>query len=171
MAGESREVVIDKVTLNIGVGQAGDRLAKAARILETLTGHKPVQTISEKTIRDFNIRKGLPIGVKVTLRKKDAEDFLKRAFEAKGNKMSSYSFDRQGNAYFGIPDYTDFVGMKYDPEIGIFGMDVAVVLKRRMGYRISRRRINRKHLPNAIRVTKEESIKFLKERFKVNTVE
>ncbi|MHB8396136.1 MAG: 50S ribosomal protein L5 [Thermoplasmataceae archaeon] len=164
------DIVIDKVVLNIGIGQAGDRLTKASRVLEILTNHKPVQTISEKSIRDFNIRKGLPIGVKVTLRKKDAEEFLKRAFYAKGNKISIYSFDKQGNAYFGIPDYTEFEGMKYDPEIGILGMDVAIVLRRRMGYRIARRRINRKHIPQKLRISKDESVKFLKTKFKVSTV-
>ena len=164
------DVVLDKVTINIGVGQAGDRLNKAARVVEILTKHKAVQPVSEKTVRDFNIRVGLPIGVKVTLRKKDAEEFLKRAFESRENKLSSYSFDKQGNAYFGVSDYTDFDGMKYDPEIGIFGMDIAVVLKRRMGYRIARRKINRKHIPAKLRITKEESIEFLKKKFKVSIV-
>lgn len=164
------DLVIDKVVLNIGVGQAGDRLSKASQVLEMLTSHKPALTTSKGTVRDFNIRRGLTIGVKVTLRKKDAEDFLERAFYAKDYKIPSYSFDRQGNAYFGIPDYTDFKGMKYDPDIGIFGMDVAIVFKRRGGYRVKNRRIGRKSIPSSIRVSKEESSKYLEERFKVRLV-
>ncbi len=148
MSNPMQEIVIDKVVVNIGVGQAGDRLNKAARVVEMLTNRKPVFTTAKRTVRDFNVRKGLQIGVKVTLRKNDAVEFLKKALYAKGYKIPHYSFDRQGNAYFGIADYTDFKGMKYDPEIGIFGMDIAVVLKRRGGgYRLERRRVNRKHLP------------------------
>lgn len=164
------DLAIEKVVLNIGVGQAGDRLSRASRVLEMLTSHKPLTTTSSKTIRDFNIRKGLQIGVKVTLRKKDAESFLERAFFAKDYRIPSYSFDKQGNAYFGIPDYTDFKGMKYDPDIGIFGMDVAIVFKRKGGFRLRSRKIEKKPIPPGIRVTKEESVKFLQERFKVKMV-
>lgn len=164
------DLVIDKVVLNIGVGQAGDRLSKASQVLEMLTSHKPTMTVAKGTVRDFNIRKGLTIGVKVTLRKKDAEEFLERALFAKDYRIPSYSFDKQGNAYFGIPDYTDFKGMKYDPDIGIFGMDVAVVFKRRGGYRVKLRRIARKSIPSSIRVTKEESSRYLQDRFKVRLV-
>lgn len=156
-----RDITIDKVVVNIGVGQAGDRLTKATRVLEMLTEHKPVVTTSKKTVRDFNIRKGLTIGTKVTLRGKDAEEFLKRALYAREYKVPHYSFDKQGNAYFGIADYTDFKGMKYDPNIGIFGMDVAVVLKRRGGYRLSKRKVSAKKLPQKIRVQRDEAMKFL----------
>lgn len=164
------EIAIDKVVLNIGVGQAGERLNKAARVLEMLTEHKPVFTTSKKTIRDFNIRKGLTIGTKVTLRGKGAEDFLQRAFYARENKINHYSFDKQGNAYFGIPDYTDFKGMKYDPDIGIFGMDVAIVLRKKGGYRVAKRRIGRKSLPSKLRIDREDSMKFLSEKFGVTII-
>jgi large subunit ribosomal protein L5 len=164
------EVVLEKVVVNIGVGEAGERLNKAARVLEMLTDHKAVLTSARGSVRDFNIRKGLQIGTKVTLRGPDSVDFLQKAFYAKDNKIASYSFDRDGNAYFGIPDYTDFKGMKYDPEIGIFGMDVAIVLKRRGGFRLSRRTIRNKKLPRRIRVTREEAMKFISETFNVTVV-
>lgn len=164
---QMQDISIEKVVLNIGAGSAGDRLIKAQKVLEMLTNHKPVVTTSKKTVRDFNIRKGLTIGTKVTLRGEDAEDFLKRAFFARDYKIQNYSFDKQGNAYMGIPDYTDFKGMKYDPDIGIFGMDVAIVFKRRGGYRLSRRKIRTKKLPDKIRVKKEESMEYLKEKFGV----
>ncbi|PYB67709.1 MULTISPECIES: 50S ribosomal protein L5 [unclassified Thermoplasma] len=164
------EIIIDKVVVNIGVGQAGDRLTKAAKVLEMLTGHKATNTLAKKSVRDFNIRKRLPIGVKVTLRKKDAMEFLNRAFYVKDYKITDYSFDKHGNAYFGISDYTDFKGMKYDPDIGIFGMDVAIVFKRRGGYRIERRRIAARTVPNSIRIKKEEAQEFLQKNFKVTVV-
>ncbi len=169
-ANQMTKIVIDKVVINIGVGAAGERLTKASRVIELLTHHKPVITKSEKTIRDFNIRKGLSIGVKVTLRKDDAYKFLKEAFYAKDYKIPVYSFDKQGNAYFGITDYTDFKGMKYDPDIGIFGMDIAIVLKRLGGYRLSKRRISKKSIPSRIRVSKDESIKFLEENFEAKII-
>ena len=165
-----QEIILEKVVLNIGAGQAGERLNKASRVLEMLTEHKPVLTTSKKTVRDFNIRKGLQIGAKVTLRGKDAEEFLKRAFYARDYKIQHYSFDKQGNAYFGIPDYTEFEGMKYDPEIGIYGMDVAIVIRRRGGYRLARRKIGTKSLPAGIRVSKEDSMKFLAEKFNVQVI-
>ncbi len=165
-----QEVTLDKVVINIGVGQAGDRLNKAVKVIEMLTNHKPVLTISKKTVRDFNIRKGLQIGAKVTLRGDDAEDFLKRALYAREYKIQHYSFDKQGNAYFGIPDYTEFKGMKYDPDIGIFGLDVAVVMKRRGGYRVRRRKIGAKKLPTSIRIPREETMKFLSENYKVEVL-
>jgi large subunit ribosomal protein L5 len=165
-----RKIAIDKVVINIGVGAAGERLTKATKVLELLTGHKPVLTSSRKTIRDFNIRKGLNIGAKVTLRKDDAYKFLKEAFYAKDYKIPVYSFDKQGNAYFGITDYTDFKGMKYDPDIGIFGMDIAIVLKRAGGYRLPRRRIRSRSIPKSIGIGKEEAIHFLEENFQAQII-
>ena len=169
-ANEMTQIMIDKVVVNIGAGQAGERLNKASRVIEMLTKHKPQLTTAKRPVRDFNIRKGLQIGVKATLRKTDAEDFLKRALYARDNKIQHYSFDRQGNAYFGIADYTDFEGMKYDPDIGIFGLDVAVVLKRKGGYRLPKRRIGSRSISSSMRIPREESMKFLEEKFKVNIV-
>ena len=70
---------------------------------------------------------------------------------------------------FGISDYTDFEGMKYDPEIGIFGMDISVVL-RRPGNRITQRALLRRRIPKSHRVTREEAIAFMKEKFEVEVV-
>ena len=70
-----REVMIEKVVVNIGVGQAGERLNKAMKVIEMLTNHKPVLTTGKKTVREFNLRKGLTIGTKVTLRGEDVIKF------------------------------------------------------------------------------------------------
>lgn len=165
-----REVLLDKVTVNIGVGEAGERLLKAKKILEMITHQKPISTKAKRTNRDFGIRPGMEIGCKVTLRKAAAEDFLKRAFWTRNNRIAEYSFDHEGNFSFGIPDYTDFEGVKYDPEIGIFGMDVTVTLKRR-GKRISQRRRMSRRIPSHHRVTKEEGLEFVKTKFGVEVVE
>lgn len=165
-----RQPRIEKVVINIGVGDAGERLTKAQKVLEMLTKQKPVVTTAKITNRDLGIREGMPIGCKVTLRGEDAESFLKRALWIRENRVAVYSFDRRGNLSFGITDYTDFEGMKYDPEIGIFGMDVSVSIAR-PGYRIARRRIMKRSVPKDHVVSKEEAVNFMKEKFDVEVVE
>ncbi|MCD6109048.1 MAG: 50S ribosomal protein L5 [Thermoplasmata archaeon] len=160
---------IAKVTVNIGVGEAGERLKKAETVLENLTGHKPVETISKTTNKEWGIRKGMPIGCKVTLRGKDAEDFLIKAFKIRKNRIPDYSFDDDGNVSFGIPDHTLFEGQKYDPEIGIFGMDVSITIEK-PGYRVKHRRIARKKIPRKHRVTMEEAIEFLSNKFNLEVI-
>ncbi len=165
-----REVLLDKLVINMGVGEGGEKLRKAEKVIEILTHRKNVRLHAKKTIRDFGIRKGLPIGIKVTLRGKDAEDFLRRALWVKGFKVPNYSFDSQGNLNFGISDYTEFEGVKYDPDIGIFGMDINVVFKRR-GYRVAKRRIKRAKIPARHRVTREETMNFMREKFNIEILE
>ncbi len=160
---------IEKVTINIGVGEAGERLKKAETVLQKITSHKPIQTLSKTTNKDWSIRERMPIGCKVTLRGKDAEQFLKNALQTRENKMSDYSFDDQGNLSFGIPDHTLFKDQKYDPNIGIFGMDISITVQR-AGYRIKRRRIGRKKIPQRHKVTKEETIEFFTKEFNVEVV-
>jgi len=161
---------IAKVTLNIGVGESGERLEKAMKVLEGLTGRKPIKTLSKTTNKDLGIRKKMPIGCKVTLRRKEAEDFLKKAFKIRDNKISWYSFDRNGNLSFGIPDHTLFPDQKYNPEIGIFGMDVCITLEK-PGYRIKRRKIGSRSIPKKHRIQREEAMEFISKRFNVEVVE
>ncbi len=110
-----RRPKIEKVVINIGVGEAGERLAKAQKVLQMLTEQVPMVTHAKVTNRDLGVRFGMPIGCKVTLRGEVAEDFLKRALSIRENRVATYSFDKEGNLSFGISDYTDFAGMKYDP--------------------------------------------------------
>ena len=165
-----REVRIEKVVVNIGVGEAGERLVKAQKVLEMVTGHKSVQTASRTINRDWGIRKGMPLGCKVTLRGEDAEAFLKKALPIREMRVPEYSFDKEGNMSFGISDYTDFEGMKYDPDIGIYGMDINVVL-RRAGNRITKRALLRRSIPKEHRVARDEAIQFMKDNFNVKVIE
>ncbi|KYK29467.1 MAG: 50S ribosomal protein L5 [Candidatus Proteinoplasmatales archaeon SG8-5] len=167
--GKMRIIRVQKTVVNIGVGESGENLTKAERVLEMLTNRKPIRTLSTTTNRDLGIRKGQPIGCKVTLRGKEAEDFIKRAFWVNENRIADYSFDPEGNFSFGISDYTDFEGMRYDPEIGIIGLDMCVTLSR-PGRRVALRRIGQRKLPKNQRVTKEEGIEFMKNKFKVEVV-
>lgn len=165
-----KKIEIGKVVVNIGVGEAGEKLSKAEQVLVLLTGQKPSQTISKTTNRDLGIRKGMPIGCRITLRGEKVQDFLKRAFWVKSNKIMSYSFDPGGNFSFGISDYTDFKGMRYNPDIGIFGMDISVILSR-PGNRVMCRKRAKGRVSRSHRVTPNEAKQFVRERFNVEVVE
>jgi large subunit ribosomal protein L5 len=165
-----RQVTIIKVVVNAGVGESGEPRTKAERVLKMLTDQKPVATRAHTTNRDFGIRAGQEIGAKVTLRGEAAERFLERAFEARDRQLDPMSIDRAGNFSFGIPDYTDFTGMKYDPEIGIVGLDVAVEIGR-PGWRIRARHTASRPIPSSLRSTPEETRKFVQERFQLTWLE
>ena len=165
-----RDVRVEKVVVNIGVGEAGERLSKACKVLEMVTGQNPIRTIAKTVNRDLGIREGMPLGCKVTLRGEVATDFIKRALIIREMRVPEYSFDKEGNMSFGITDYTDFDGMKYDPEIGIFGMDVNVVL-RRAGNRITQRMLLKRRIPKGHRVQRDEAIQYMKDNFSVKVVE
>ena len=161
-----RDVYIDKVVVHMGVGESGDKLVKAEEIMKTITRQTPVRTIAKKTQPAFNVRKGAPIGCKVTLRGKPARDFFKTSLGIIDRILFDTQFDKSGNFSFGIEEHTDYPGMSYDPQIGIYGMDINVVLERR-GIRITRRRMEQKRLPAKQRVNKEDAIQFLKQNFQV----
>ncbi|RLF69318.1 MAG: 50S ribosomal protein L5 [Thermoplasmata archaeon] len=166
----NHDIRIEKVTINIGVGEAGEKLNRAQKVIKMLTGRKSTQTISRITNKDLGIRKGMPIGCKVTLRRDEANDFLKRAFWVKENKIMSYSFDPEGNFSFGISDYTDFENMKYDPDIGIFGLDISVVLTR-AGKRVKQRKRAPGHIPHSHRIERNEAIEWVSKTFDVEVLE
>jgi large subunit ribosomal protein L5 len=170
MSDTMRQPRIDKVVVNIGVGEAGERLNKAQKVLSMVTKQTPVVTHAKVTNRDLGVRTGMPIGCKVTMRGEEAQTFLQKALAIRENRIAVYSFDKEGNLSFGISDYTDFEGMKYDPEIGIFGMDVNVVFMR-PGYRVAKRRIMARKIPKEHRMTRDEAIGFMKERYNVEVVE
>ncbi|RDD52219.1 50S ribosomal protein L5 [Nanoarchaeota archaeon NZ13-N] len=166
-----RRIVIDKVTINIGVGQAGEPLEKAEKlIMKMFPNKKPVRTKGKKRIPEWGVRPGLEIGVKLTLRGKEAEEALRWLLKAVNNTISTKQFDKYGNFSFGIKEYVWIPGMKYDPEIGMYGMDVCVSV-RRPGYRVMYRKIKRSKIPSRHRTTKEEVIEFLKEAYNVRIVE
>ncbi len=170
MTNQMKEIRLDKAVINIGVGEAGERLLKAEKVLQMVTGMKPVRTVAKTTNRDLGIRKGMQIGCKVTIRGVDAMEFVKKALYIRENRIANYSFDPEGNFSFGIEDYTDFPGMKYDPEIGIFGLDVCASLARR-GIRVKNRVVLRTKLPKHQRITRKEGIEFVKTKFGAEVVD
>ena len=162
---------ITKVTVNIGVGEGGSRLQNAESVLALLTGGTPIRTLGRIQNRDLKVRKGAPIGCKVTIRGKAAiEKFLTDAFWVRENTIPSWNFHRQGNLSFGVTDYTEFPDQKYDPAIGIYGMDINVVLER-PGHRVPRRRRRSRKVANSHRVRKDESIAWFADNYKLKIQE
>ncbi|MGC9517377.1 MAG: 50S ribosomal protein L5 [Methanomicrobiales archaeon] len=158
------EVKIAKATVNIGVGEGGEPLLRAEKLLNTITNQKSVRTYSKVTNPEFGIRRGQPIACKVTLRGDKADNVIKMVLDGIGNKLKSTQFDNQGNVSFGIEEHIDIPGMRYDPDIGIFGMNVSITFEK-PGYRIKKRKIRRSSLPKKHKVTPEETIDFMKENF------
>jgi large subunit ribosomal protein L5 len=160
---------IEKVVVNISVGKSGEPLEKATKVLKDLTSQTPCKRKAKASIRDFGIRKGEPIACIVTLRDEQALEFLKKVLPIVDNKISKGSFDQCGNFSFGIKEHIEIPGVKYDPDIGIFGMDVCVSLTR-SGYRVKNRhrrkaKIGSKHVLNP-----EEAMVFAKEALGIEIV-
>jgi len=157
-----RKIRIEKVVLNIGIGESGEKLEKAKNLLEQLTEKKAILTKTKRRTT-FGVSKGKEIGTKVTLRKDEATEILKRLLATKDNKLSPKCFDKNGNFSFGIHEHIDIPGVKYDPKIGILGMDVCVTLER-PGFRVKKKRIT-KPVGKKHRISKEEAIEFIKKNF------
>jgi large subunit ribosomal protein L5 len=165
-----RKVRVIKIVVNAGVGESGEPRSKAEKVLTMVTHQKPVATRARMTNRDFGIRAGQEIGAKVTLRGAAAEEFLDRAFEARDRQLDPLSIDRSGSFSFGLPDYTDFTGMKYDPAIGIVGLDICVEMGR-AGWRVRERRIGNRPIPKSLRANRDETRAFLAERYRLTFLE
>ena len=165
MATPMREIFIGKVVLNIGVGKSGEAVQRASKVLEQITGQKPAPRKAKDSIRDFGTHKGEPIGVVVTVRgAARCKELIAKLLGARDNKLGASSFDSRGSVSFGLKEHIEIAGTRYDPEIGIWGMNISVLLER-PGYRVARKlrrssRVGKDHI-----VTKEEAIEFFKGQF------
>jgi large subunit ribosomal protein L5 len=166
-----KEIRIEKVTLNIGVGKPGNLLEKGKILLTAVSGGaKPAETRTTKRIPGWSLRPNLVIGTKLTLRGKKALEVLKDLLGAKENILSKRAFDKQGNFAFGVREYLDIPSLDYIPEVGMMGLEIAVTLKR-PGFRIKRRSMRTKTIPARHRVSKEEAITFAKTKLNVQIKE
>lgn len=166
-----REIKIEKVTLNIGVGGPGEKMEKAVKLLGIISGSKPVQTKSGSNTRipTWGVRPNLPLGCKVTLRGKKAEELLKNLLQAAENKIPARKFDKFGNFSFGIAEYIDIPGIQYDPSIGVIGLEVAVTLER-PGFRIKKRSLKKRKIGSRHIISTQEAIDYTKNRFGVDVL-
>jgi len=158
-----KDIRIAKLCLNICVGESGDRLTRAAKVLEQLTGQSPVFSKARFTVRSFGIRRNEKIACRVTVRGPKAEEILESGLKVKEYELKKGNFSSAGCFGFGIQEHID-LGIKYDPSIGIFGMDFFVVLER-PGQRIARRRRCQSRIGAPHRLSKEDAQKWFQVKY------
>lgn len=127
---------IEKVVINIGLGEAKDNpkaLESAVKDLTMISGQRPVVTKAKKSVANFKVREGNPIGCKVTLRGKRMYDFLDKLMNVALPRVrdfrgvSSTSFDGRGNYALGLKEQLIFPEIEYDDIDALRGMDIAIV--------------------------------------------
>merc|ERR1712189_107190 len=150
-----KDICIKKLCLNICVGESGDRLVRAGKVLEALTGQTPVFSKARFTVRSFGIRRNEKIAVHCTVRGPKAEEILEKGLKVKEYELKKGNFSATGNFGFGIAEHID-LGIKYDPSIGIYGMDFYVV-PARPGYNVAYRRRKKSKVGFKHKITKVEA--------------
>jgi|TARA_B100001964_G_C14160112_1_gene566264 large subunit ribosomal protein L5 len=156
-----KEIKLDKVILNIG--GVGDKLDKGVILLEQVSGKKAVRVKAVKRIPTWNVRPGLEVGTKVTLRGEDALAMVKKLLPAIDNTLKEKQI--QDNCFsFGIHEYIEIPGMEYIREVGIMGFEVTVVFSR-AGKAVERKKVKRGK-SRRLTVTREEIENYLITKFK-----
>jgi large subunit ribosomal protein L5 len=126
---------LDKVVINIGVGEAVNdtkKVRSAAAELEKIAGQKPVITHARKSIAGFKVREHMPLGVKVTLRKQRMYEFIDRLVNIALPRVRDFrglnpnAFDGRGNYAMGIKEHIVFPEINYDQIDQIWGMDIVI---------------------------------------------
>jgi large subunit ribosomal protein L5 len=161
-----RRIRVGKVVINIGLGKSGEAIERGKKVLEQVTGQTPTQTRAKRSVRDFGIHKGEPIGVMVTVRGAAASPLIEKLLAAREKKLQASSFDSRGSVSFGIREHIEIPGIRYDPAIGILGMNVSILLER-PGFAVARRGRRTSRVGKAHLVSRDEAIQFFKDNFGV----
>jgi large subunit ribosomal protein L5 len=156
-----RDIKLDKVILNIG--GVGEKLDKGEILLKTISEKKPIKVKAVKRIPTWNVRPGLEVGVKVTLRGEDALNMIKKLLPAIDNTLKEKQI--QNNCFsFGIHEYIEIPGIEYIREVGIMGFEVSVVFSR-AGKSVETKKVKRGK-SRRLTVTREEIENYLVSKFK-----
>jgi len=158
-----RKIRIEKLVINCCVGESGDRLTRASRVLAELAEQEPVFSEARLTVRTFGIRRNEKIACHVTIKGKKAEEILTKGLQVKEFELKDSNFSDTGAFGFGVAEHID-LGLKYDPSIGIYGMDFFVVLSR-PGLRVTKRKRARGKLGTKHVITKEDAKKWFVTKF------
>ena len=157
-----RKIFLDKVVLNIG--GTGEKLDRGFKLLEVLSGKKPVKVKSIKRIPTWEVRPGLEVGTKVTLRGEDAEKILHRLLPAIGNILKERQI-KDNFVSFGIHEYIEIPGMEYIRDVGILGLEVTAVFAR-AGKRIEKKKVKQGKSRKTV-VSAKEIEDFITDKFKL----
>ena len=131
---------IEKIVLNMGIGKAREDskiLEEATEVISTITGQRPIITKSRKSISNFSIREGMPVGCKVTLRSSKMYEFLDRLINVTLARIRDFqgtspkSFDGRGSYTLGIKEQLVFPEMDFDKVKTTLGMNVTIVTNAR----------------------------------------
>ena len=160
-----REIKIEKVVLSEG-GKA-EKAEKEAKLLQIITGKKAVVVKAKRRVPAFDVRPGLEIGSKVTIRK-DTEPLLKRLLAAVNNKLDKKKIETN-HFSFGIEEYIEIPGVEYQRELGVLGLNVSVVFSRK-GKRVGLRKIKQGKVSKKQDVSKEEIINFMKQNYNLEVI-
>ena len=161
-----RKIGVGKVVVNIGLGKSGEAIERGKKVLEQVTGQTPAQTRAKRSVRDFGIHKGEPIGVVVTVRGDETRALIEKLLTAREKKLNESCFDSRGSVSFGIREHIEIPGIRYDPAIGILGMNVSVLLER-PGFGVARRNRRASKVGKAHLVSKEEAMQYFRQNFGV----
>ncbi len=160
-----REIKIEKVIL--GVGGTAEKLEKGVKLLKFLTNRSPSKTKSHKRIPELGVRPGLFVGAVVTIRK-DMDGILGKLLSSVDNTLKRSQVAENGFS-FGVKEYIEIPGIEYQRDIGIMGFDVTIVFKR-TGKRIILKKIKKGKIPARHRISRDEIIKFMEEKFNTRFV-
>lgn len=164
-----KQIKVTKVVVNVGIGDVGEGVSKAKKLVEKITGKDAVKTESKEAAKSFGKRSGLKIGAMTTLRGDEAKEFVEKVLPAV-EELKASQFDGNGNFSFGIGEYIDVPGIDYDADIGMMGFEVAVNLER-PGYRVKRRDHKPSEVGEGHLVQDDEAVKFVQEEFDVEVKE
>jgi len=168
--GTMRDIYISKVVINMGTGSDSNLHDNAVKMLNIISQAKPADSISKKRNPAFKVSKGQKIGAFVTLRGEKAMAIAQRLFNAVDNRIKASNISTN-SVNFGIKEYIDISGIKYDPKIGMLGMNVNIAFSR-AGMRVMLRKAKRAIVPAKHSIISKDEIKdYIKNKFNVEVVQ